>query len=248
MMILYVPFPRSHAGDLISRVEIWKKEQSKITNEPIDIFYHGDDFDFDAIPDLPSEIYICAHGFSDSLPLIVGNNADLEKTDYIDIKTVTDRFNKDFGPAFHQISAIHLYCCGSKNKNQKMAEEFRIDLLRQDISIHSYAGSITAPDSNGVRWSFRSTQQVPVQSTESVLFRQTFEIPEHRRDFKPAMIQRTYEQSRAKRRDQFFAEGKAARHAEIHRRRQAESMDAASTTIPQSEDDISATSTPTPMG
>lgn len=229
MMILYVPFPRSQAGDLVSRVESWKTEQSKITNEPIDIIYHGDDFD--PLISLHSKIYICAHGFSDDLPLIVGNNADLKKTDYIDIKTVTDRFNVDFGPIFHQISAIHLYCCGSKNKNQKMAEEFRKDLLRPDISIHSYAGSISVPDSNGVRWSFSSTQKVPVQATESVLFQQPIEIPKHRRYCRTAIIQDTLEQAKEKRRYQFFAESKVVRQAEIRCRRSIEPIDAVLTTV-----------------
>ncbi|MCL9683894.1 hypothetical protein [Legionella maioricensis] len=245
-MILYVPFPHSQAGDLVVGMESWKNEQSKISNESIHIIYHGDDFDFDATKALLSEVYICAHGFSDSLPLIVGNNRDLMKTECIGIRTVTERFNQDFGEVLYQIFAIHLYCCGSKNKNRLMAEEFRMDLLRKDIFIHSYAGSITTPDSNGVLWSFSDTQKVPVQETQSVLVKQAvLETPEHRMNFKTAVMLHSYEQSKEKRRHRFFAEEKAGRQAEIHRRRpDLPEETPAPAAAPPSSDEASATSIP----
>lgn len=248
-MILYVPFPRSQAGDLVNAVEAWKNEQNKLSNESVHIIYHGDDFDFEATTALPSEIYICAHGFSDNFPLIVGNNVELAKTAYLNIGTVADRFNQDFGAVFHQISEIHLYCCGSQNKNKKMAEEFRIDLLRKEISIHSYAGSISTPDSNGIRWSFSSTLVTPVKNTESVLSKQeSREVPLHRMFFKTTVLMMLHEKAKEARRHNFFAEGKTARQAEIYRRRHAEPMEATPTNVvPPSADDVSALGTPSAM-
>ncbi len=241
-MILYVPFPRSQAGDLISAVESWKKEQNKLSIDSVHIIYHGDDVDFDAEPVLPSEIYICAHGFSDSYPFVVGNNGDITKTDFINIQIVADRFNQDFGSVFHQIDAIHLYCCGSQGKNQQMAELLRMGLMRNDISIHSYDGAITTPDSNGVRWSFSSNQTIPVHRTESVLFKQdNSEMPSCRVGIKTEVIQRFLEEAKETRRYDFFARGKAARQEEIYRRRHSSPMDEYPTnTAISSRDNISA--------
>ncbi|WP_173238133.1 hypothetical protein [Legionella antarctica] len=227
---------------MVERVESWKHEQSKLSDNGIHIIYHGDDVDFDVERISPSVIYICAHGFSDDHPLVVGNNVDFTKTEFLDIQRVSHRFNQDFGWVFNQIEAIHLYCCGSQSKNKKMAEELLTGLMRKDISIHSYAGHVTTPDSNGIRWSFSINQKVPVQDTESILLKQdTCEIPS-RVGIKAETIERFLEEAKERRRYNFFARGKAARQEELYHRRIIITMQTNSTNpTPQSNDEITAT-------
>ena len=117
-MILYVPFKRDNAGDLVDRVEQWKKNPAVSSQEPIHVIYYDDDFDAELILSaIRLDVYICAHGLADDSPLVVANNADLSIADRIDVEEVSRRFLHDFLFVSHQFAVIHLYCCGSETKN-----------------------------------------------------------------------------------------------------------------------------------
>lgn len=224
-MILYVPFTRKKAGDLVSLVERWKKNHLRNSKQGIQIIYHGDDLDL--LDDMYSwkdktEIYVCAHGFFDEDSLVVGNHYNIIDADLMTIKMVAHRFNHDFLFIASQISAIHLYCCGSKKKNMEIARQFHSNLLRHELPIYSYTGSITIADNNGLRWSFVADQATPIEQSVNVCFNHEESLDEmkpHRTPVKEATKAKNREETVKKRHDAFFMHQKDAKNLalDLHR-------------------------------
>ena len=219
-MILYVPFTRDQAGDLVVLVEHWKTNHSRQSKQAIHIIYHGDDFDL-MDDDDKTEIYVCAHGFSDQYSELVGNYSAILKADLISIQTLANRFNHDFLSIASQISAIHLYCCGSQKKNMEIARQFRANLLRPELPIHSYSGRLTIADLNGTRWSFTEAKATPVETTAHILYplEKCLDEPTHRMPIKESTKEKSFARDKEKKRDDFFAHQKKARHLVIESRR-----------------------------
>lgn len=169
MLILYVPFPREQAGDLVNLVEFWKKNHIKHFDSPIEIIY----FDEEINPKLEKhklDVYICAHGNDDLSFMFVGNNSNKSAADFISIHKLADRFNQDFLYLTPGIKSIHLYCCGSYQKNREMAKQLHDAMLRPLTAINFYNGTITAVDESGKQWSFGGSKSVPVRDALSQFF------------------------------------------------------------------------------
>ncbi|STX50014.1 RNA binding protein (contains ribosomal protein S1 domain) [Legionella busanensis] len=148
MIILYVPFERANCGDLGEKAKLWKDNYSLNTTEKISIIYYKDDFDYENI-DPNSTIFILAHGALD-ISNILANHPEPNQASIINIDSLVSRFEFDFLSIIYKISAIHLYCCGNKQKNQLMANQFQLSLLRSEyVHIYFYQGIIYAPDKQG---------------------------------------------------------------------------------------------------
>lgn len=203
-MILYVPFTRDNAGDLGNLVDQWKINYSSTSNGAIHIIYHGDDFDFESDENSSvdeSQIYICAHGLPDNYPMAVGNHIDLSKSDILSIEEVTNRFNQDFLPVSHQVSVIHLYCCGNASRNKEMATLFRKDLLREEMPVYCYSGSVSIPDMQGTLWSFSGAVATPVHNTVNVLSAPNISLEDEKSNrayFRKEIIEKSYDDSHEK--------------------------------------------------
>lgn len=115
-------------------------------------------------------IYICAHGSDDENLTKLFNHSNPLVAESIDIKEVAERFERDILPISYWISAVHLYCCGSKNKNQMMAELLGHSLLRPEKPIYHYSGSVSIVDEFGKQWSFANHVKIPVHLTAKRMF------------------------------------------------------------------------------
>ncbi|HHQ9297529.1 TPA: RNA-binding protein [Legionella pneumophila] len=212
MKILYVPFPRNQAGDLKSMVELWKKNDEQFSPDRIEIIYYNDDINYDEL-DEKIAIYICAHGSDDGNVTKLFNHSNPLVAESLDIKEVAERFERDILPISYWISAVHLYCCGSKNKNQMMAELLGHSLLRPEKPIYHYSGSVSIVDEYGKQWSFANHVKIPVHLVAKRTFILNFfdEEQPHRAFVKKAFQGKTYEELLAKKEDSFFAKVKEKR-------------------------------------
>lgn len=168
MIILYVPFTREQAGDLSYLVNLWQENHNHTSTLPLRIIYHNDNYDQGVVKS-PSSIYICAHGYHNSI-LHVGNNSEFAEATRLDMATLGERFNNDFVPIAHKITLIHLYCCGDEKKNKTMAHLFKHYLLRPDCTIMFYNGALTIADAEGKQWSLGADKKTPVENSASFLF------------------------------------------------------------------------------
>lgn len=169
MKILYVPFSRHQAGDLKSMVELWKKNDEQFSPDRIEIIYFNDDINYDQL-DEKIEIYICAHGSDDDNVTKLFNHSNPLVAESLDIKEVAERFERDILPISYWISTIHLYCCGTNNKNQMMAELLGHSLLRPEKPIYHYSGSVSIVDEYGKQWSFANHVKIPVHLVAKRIF------------------------------------------------------------------------------
>lgn len=212
MKILYVPFTRDKAGDLRILVELWKKNYIQNFDNQIEIIYHGDESELEQYGK-SLEIFICAHGTNDQNEMIVLNNADSTKAESISIQTVADRFNYDFTYVAHLIDQIHIYCCGSQEKNRAICKLVQSNLVLSDHPLYYYNGSVTIVDEEGKQWSLGTDKKIPVQTTVVKMESRDNEdlIEEHRAFVKSTGI--NYEDCLDLRRDSFFARVKKDRQA-----------------------------------
>lgn len=212
MIVLYAPFPRDASGDLAPLVDNWKYNHELNSTQPLLILFYGDDIDLDKIHSC-FEIYICAHGW-DNYPSQLGNYADVEQADLVSMETVADRFSSDFLVLSHQISVIHCYCCGSEEKNQALAKMFRSHLLRSEMPICSYGGSLYGANSQGMLWCVNNNEQMPISRTCRILYdetEQSFTDTWVRQPFKVQVLEQFIEQAREKRLHRFFTHQKEKR-------------------------------------
>lgn len=221
MIILYVPFERHKAGDLVNLVNWWKHNQNTKLSAPLLIIYHKDKINYDAIGEI-SNLYICAHGYSDDSPLGLGNYSCLATAELLKIPEVADHFNQDFVPIAYKIMAIHLYCCGSQKKNKQITELFRQNMLRPECPLYYYNGILTIADLNGTQWSFGVGKPIPVESVLAKLF---YVEPENlcpeRKSIKQETFESGLEQARIDRRNRFFDRQKNDREERLWLKRRA---------------------------
>jgi hypothetical protein len=228
MIILYIPFSREKSGDLSPLVVEWKKNHLRNKDEPLSIMYFEDKVDFDVITE-KLEIYICAHGASnDEHFMLLGNKVDFSNADFIDMSTLADRFNHDLAYVSAQISAIHLYCCGSQKKNEEMSMFFQQGLILYDGPIKFYGGNLTPADNNGRLWSLGISNPKPVSATMQIIRKsihsQDPDIMPERSSIKRYGI--SHEEVIAKKRDCFFDQIKKKRASCFRELRQGkENMD-----------------------
>lgn len=212
MIVLYIPFPRDASGNLAPLVNRWKDNHALNFTRPILTMFSGDDIDLDETKGC-FEIYICAHG-SDDYPSELGNHADEDLSDWVDMETVAERFSSDFLIVSHLISTIHCYCCGNEDKNQSLASLFRSHLLRAEMPICSYGGSLYGADSQGLLWCIKNNEKMPISKTRRIIYNeidQSFAEPWMRKPLKVLELERFIEQAREKRIDRFFARQKEKR-------------------------------------
>lgn len=163
MIILYVPFSRIDAGDLVGPLETWIKNWLNNELGSIMILYYGDPIG----PELfnnDTKIYICGHGTSDAR-LEIRNHHNWEQSLGVDIDTVALRFSYDFLFMHHKIKAIHIYCCGVAGKNQAMAAVFKEHILLFDCPLYSYSGALYPADLYGQLWSCDWQEMKPARKT-----------------------------------------------------------------------------------
>jgi len=220
MIILYIPFLRSEAGDLTNLVELWKMSHQRSTAEPLIIIYHNDDYDQEVISSGTS-LYICAHGY-ENCSLHVYNNSDPEKASFLHIADLAKQFNNDFLPIAHRLSIIHMYFCGSEYKNRCITQQFKQNLLRPDCPIVFYNGTITIPDAFGQRWSLGQGKKVPIDATAVYSFCATDKDDEPIPKYIPLKEQYSgtwIEEARAQRHYQFFDRLEKARESLLAKKR-----------------------------
>ena len=205
MIILYVPFTRAQSGDLTNLVQCWQTNYKKAINNCIRIIYHQDEIDYDDIG-RRSELYICAHGYSEWS--FVGNNVDVFKADVLSPQKLAERFNQDIVPIADKIQALHLYCCGSENKNMNIATELMHNILLAESPLYFYSGLLWGADDKGKLWSMDLGRRVPVEDTAVEL---SFCFPEsdeqtksYRIPCKQQHLEKWYEKMRNNRRFAFF--------------------------------------------
>ena len=166
MIILYVPFSRNNSGNLSTLVEAWKINYFNATSQPINIVYFNDDFDLKMLETIVS-VYICAHG-SHSNELIMLNHCNSSLAQTINIETVANRFNYDFLSMHNKIQYIHIYCCGSQEKNQAIAKIFSNNLILFSCPVISYSGSLFNANKHGELLTFHQGKFMPVKNTATM--------------------------------------------------------------------------------
>ncbi len=169
MKYLYIPFIKEEAGDLAFLAKVWR---SHVTEE-INILYHYDDFDSSELENL-SDLYVLAHGSLTDNDLNLYNaqdvNSDLK---CIDPEVLAHRLQCDFINSFHRIKNIHLYCCGSFEKNYQLTRQLEAALIRETPKLHFYFGTITVPSTDGQAWSIGLFQNVvrPIEQSHFFLLK-----------------------------------------------------------------------------
>ncbi|KTD47375.1 RNA binding protein (contains ribosomal protein S1 domain) [Legionella rubrilucens] len=168
MLILYVPFPRDNAGDLTFAMDQWVNTHVNHFGNTIQVIYYQDEIDYDAIP-AQATIYLCSHGSSGE-ELELYNHSDLDLSESISMDEAAKRFSSDFLFVHYKIQDLHLYCCGSKEKNDAMAKLIQNNLPAiQENRIHYYQGSLTSPTQNGQLFSIVGSSWLPVAQVRSTL-------------------------------------------------------------------------------
>lgn len=146
-----------------------EKNDEQFSPDRIEIIYFNDDINYDQL-DEKIEIYICAHGSDDDNVTKLFNHSNPLVAESLDIKEVAERFERDILPISYWISTIHLYCCGTNNKNQMMAELLGHSLLRPEKPIYHYSGSVSIVDEYGKQWSFANHVKIPVHLVAKRIF------------------------------------------------------------------------------
>lgn len=217
MLILYVPFSKENAGDLVALVERWKENHIVNTKVPIKILYHQDEYDSDEIHS-DSEVYICAHGYPEENLMAVGNHSNQLMAQFITMQTVSDRFDYDLLYVSSQISSTHLYCCGNLQKNQALASLFQSVRVRpEDNDVFYYAGSVTIADIQGRQWALGENQVIPIQNMRMQLSDMStpFQIEDSSPDRFHIKQNRCHEKGLQSRRDKFFSSVKDHRASKV---------------------------------
>ncbi|KTD51926.1 RNA binding protein (contains ribosomal protein S1 domain) [Legionella quinlivanii] len=163
MIVLYVPFARAEAGDLVAGMDEWLRNHLPNSAESIRVVYFGEPLKLALLYE-PLQVYICAHGYANS-SLEVGNHKNYTQALRISAEKVAQRFNYDFLLVHHRICSIHVYCCGESRKNSAIASQLTEDLQLFECRIVSYSGILTVPDMNGTQWSLDGNSRVPVGFT-----------------------------------------------------------------------------------
>jgi hypothetical protein len=177
MIILYVPFQQNNAGDLSEGVFKWKENHLRHFKEEITILYHGSNIEIKQ-PSSDTQVYVCIHGSDNSS--LLSNNSDFSKGNLITIREVAGRFDYDFLHMMSEIKKIHLYCCGSKEKNTQLALSFQQHILRAEhSSIISYSGYISILTARGLQTSTSNQQEVPVEDVQNIFNSIEKELDQH---------------------------------------------------------------------
>ncbi|KTC94518.1 hypothetical protein [Legionella erythra] len=162
MIVLYVPFPRNQAGDLAAGMDSWVKNHTQNFGQTIQVIFYQDEINYDAIPP-DASIFLCAHG-SSGAELKLYNNSNLDLSDDISIEEAARRLSHEFVFIHHKIQNIHLYCCGSQEKNSQMAKLIKDYLPHlQENHIHYYRGSLTSPNESGQLFSIVDAYYLPAE-------------------------------------------------------------------------------------
>ncbi|HHF7345129.1 TPA: hypothetical protein ACPSKB_001547 [Legionella feeleii] len=211
MIILYIPFSREEAGDLPSGVALWKTNHRISSQELLKVIYHQDDYSPDLISS-ESTVYILAHGYEEK-PTVVANCAEASKAIFLDMETVTKRFEYDLFVIAPCITTVHTYFCGSQKNNYERASTFQTQWLRSEqASIHYYAGNLATPDRNGFFWAQANSEYVPLTRCRHTLNPTSIEeeAPK-RRNIKMEKMSAMFARRHEKKRESFFTQAKENR-------------------------------------
>ncbi|CEK10024.1 hypothetical protein [Legionella hackeliae] len=219
MIILYIPFTREQAGDLLSATEQWVINHQRNFSEEIQLICHQDNYKQSSICS-SSSVYILAHGYAGIFDK-VANHSDGRLATFISISTVADRFTIDMMPISYRIDDIHFYSCGSEKENHHRASRFQAEWLRSsNMSIFYYAGKISIPNEKGERLTEVEDKFFPINRYMFKLFNQQFleqefrEIPIQRQG-----VLRMITENPIKRRENFFSNSKEKRLLMLIQRR-----------------------------
>ncbi|MFC7780852.1 hypothetical protein DIZ81_13705 [Legionella taurinensis] len=203
----------------------------------IQVIFYQDEIDYDAIP--PSTaIYLCAHG-SSSDELKLYNHSNLDVSESISMEETAMRFSSDFLFIHYKIQDLHLYCCGSKEKNHALAQLIQSNLPAiQENRIHYYQGSLTSAAQNGELFSIMGSNWLPVAQVKSTVPRtREQEINEegstasskfylHYLSTRRPCSDHSKAERQERRRQNFFEESRAHRQLDIiNNRRQCTKME-----------------------
>lgn len=152
MKILYIPFHEEN--DLCIAAILWKKT---LSDENILIIQHGQPINYNALENATGTItlYVLAHGIDSlSQPFHLASHSILtSKTTQLDIENIADRFNSDFVYLHHKINHIKLFFCNNKGNQKLIAERFNSNLILFSSPIDYYAGIITSPWQDKIKYS-----------------------------------------------------------------------------------------------
>jgi hypothetical protein len=191
-------------------VERWRKNYIQNFDSQIEIMYYGDESELEQYGK-SLNIFICAHGTDNIDEMILLNNSDRAKAESISIQTLTYRFNYDFTYAAHLILQIHMYCCGSQEKNRAICQQVQPNIVLFDHNLFYYSGSVTIVDENGKQWSLVKDKKIPVQRAAVKMdSRYKADLIEKHRFFVKS-IDFGYEESLVLRREIFFSNAKKQR-------------------------------------
>ncbi|QRN03463.1 hypothetical protein GH742_06050 [Legionella sp. MW5194] len=192
----------------------------------IQVIFYQDEIDYDAIPS-STAIYLCAHG-SSSDELKLYNHSNLDVSENISMEEAAMRFSSDFVFIHYKIQDLHLYCCGSKEKNHALAKLIQSNLPSiQENRIHYYQGSLTSADQNGQLLSIMGSSCLPVAQVKSVISRpRKQEVNEeesssfskfylHYLSTREPCSEHSRTKRQEKKRQNFFEEGRAQRQLGI---------------------------------
>ncbi|KTC81608.1 hypothetical protein [Legionella brunensis] len=211
MIILYIPFEFSEAGDLTKLANIWITNHKSNSIEEIKLIYHNEDYDQEAI-NYGSTIFVLAHGYNNK-PGQVANNSDGDLAIFIDMKTVAERFTQDTLPVAHCFYSVHTYFCGEQSINSQRAVSFQSQCLRTENSpIYYYDGSIYTPDAKGVRFAEVNNQFFPIELHQHELSSKPADLDPEKIPLKLRGIMEMIEKALPKRREKFFDRCKEDRH------------------------------------
>ncbi|STX41199.1 RNA binding protein (contains ribosomal protein S1 domain) [Legionella donaldsonii] len=211
MIILYIPFSRDEAGDLPSGAALWKTNHRVSSQERLKVIYHQDDYSPDLISP-ESKVYILAHGYEEK-PTVVANCAEASQAIFLDMETVTKRFEYDLLVIAPFITTVHTYFCGSQKNNYERASTFQTQWLRSEQApIHYYAGNLATPDRNGFFWAQSNSEYVPLTRCCHTLNPTSIEEEgPKRRNIKMEKISAMFAHHYEKKRESFFTQTKENR-------------------------------------
>ncbi|KTD60593.1 RNA binding protein (contains ribosomal protein S1 domain) [Legionella sainthelensi] len=152
MKILYIPFHEEN--DLCIAATLWKR---RLSEENILIIQHGQPIDYNVLKNAAGTItlYVLAHGIDSwSQPFHLASHSIItSKTTQLDIEKIADRFNSDFVYLHHKINHIKLFFCNNKGSQKLIAERFNKNLILFSSPIDYYAGIITSPWQDKIKYS-----------------------------------------------------------------------------------------------
>ncbi|VEB37268.1 RNA binding protein (contains ribosomal protein S1 domain) [Legionella sainthelensi] len=152
MKILYIPFHEEN--DLCIAAILWKR---RLSEENILVIQHGQPINYNELKNAAGTItlYVLAHGIDSlSQPFHLASHSIItSKATQLDIEKIADRLNSDFVYLHHKINHIKLFFCNNKGNQKFIAERFNKNLILFSSPIDYYAGILTSPWQDKIKYS-----------------------------------------------------------------------------------------------